>query len=227
MQKQQLDPGSWHEELRKCSQQWHQMNTTQRDLYFAQAAEEQALRQAASLEPLPSKVPPADLQGTEAAQHLTRNALKTISRQRCLASYQQFRKAAEWQQVDAGLCNADGALDLDYVDMDMADDDIRHAFEQFAMPAREWKKPDTNTVEIHHNVCHAEFRICKSDARFRLATCFVHGLAQLVSCGALPLELSSFQCGGAEHGFLLKKQIEVLLPAFSVSVSGIQDLYLI
>lgn len=129
---QQLSPKSWHKEIKRCGALWRSMDSQHRDQYKAKAAEEQALRENACFEPLPPKMPHLDLppavseiQGT-AAEHLCRNAKKRISRQRVLTSYMKFREAREWQELDGGVCDPDGALALDYIDMHSSEETVGH-----------------------------------------------------------------------------------------------------
>ena len=83
-------------------------------------------------------LPPAvsEIQGT-AAEHLCRNAKKRISRQRVLTSYMKFREASEWQELDGGVCDPDGALALDYIDMHSSEETVFQEWDTFAKPTTE------------------------------------------------------------------------------------------
>lgn len=181
---QQLEPGAWAKQLREISKHWKKMGPSQREPYHARAAEEQAMRENAAFEPLPSKTfgpskcPVSELLG--------RNAKKKISRQRAMATYMQFVNAPEWQEMDAGLFCADGALSLDDIDISATDDSICQEWDSFAQPASplpsEWQSADTR---VHHATCHAEHGHCQSTSCSDLAGKFVASMAALLNNGAL------------------------------------------
>ena len=168
------------------------MDSKHRDQYHAKAAEEQALRENACFEPLPSKIPHTDLPPAEteiqatAAEHLCRNAKKCISRQQVLASYMKFREAREWRELDGGVCDPDGALALDYIDLDSSDETVLQEWDTFARPATElpnnWKGKAPKT-DIHNAPCHADFGVCKSSPLMGMAQKFVQSLSWMVADG--------------------------------------------
>ena len=193
-QGQQLSPDQWNQELKKCSKQWKGMDDSAKAPFVAKALAEQDLRRTTASEPLPSKVPrgpdmPALPASAATSTDLSRNARKAISRQRVMATYIQFRNAHEWGELDAGICSPDGALDLDHIQMDMSDDEIRVEFDKFSKPAPEWTHDSHDTNLVHHSTCHADWGVCKSSKLFHLAQKFVHGLAQHVSSSSLGLGL--------------------------------------
>ena len=189
---QQLSPKSWHKEIKRCGALWRSMDSQHRDQYKAKAAEEQALRENACFEPLPPKMPHLDLppavseiQGT-AAEHLCRNAKKRISRQRVLTSYMKFCEASEWQELDGGVCDPDGALALDYIDMHSSEETVFQEWDTFAKPTTEppnnWKGKGLNT-DIHNAPCHADFGVCKSSLLLGMAQKFVYSLSSMIADG--------------------------------------------
>ena len=196
MQGLQLEPGSWKSKLQSCSQAWKQMSESEQDPYMARAAEEQALRESAALEPFSAKEQgsgrPAssEVDGT-AADLLCRNAKKTISKKRVIATYGRYKDCSEWQEHDGGLSSADGALRLDLIDLVSTDDKIHlaWAWTEFARSLpdlpQEWKDTSANEDRMHHSVCHVERGICKLNPFAGSATKLVHSFADLVSDGTL------------------------------------------
>lgn len=187
----QLDPGSWKAELRKCSQEWHKLSPNEQDPYNAKAAEEQALKESAAREPFASKekapassMPEAD---NNAANLLSRNARKTIARNRVMATHSQFKNAVEWTELDGGLCNADGCLGLDFIDLGSTDDTIVKKWSEFARAApdlpKEWLDNNQNERAVHHSVCHNECGLCKLNPLRALAAKYVYNMADLISAG--------------------------------------------
>lgn len=190
----QLTPAMWKEHLSQCSKEWKKMSPDQKEVYEAQAAAETSLRQAAALEPFPAKKQPTS-QDCSAASHLSRNAQKTVGKQRALASYIQYKAAPERAEYDAGVFGPDGAIPLDSIDMDLAAYDIQDQWEVFAKPASladipdEWKlKSDSDTAPLHHSTCHQiHGGLCESAPLLKLVTKFVHAMADAVGSGDLAL----------------------------------------
>lgn len=205
----------WRHKVKEVSNQWSHLDDSEKDRYQAQAAMEQALRESAASNPLPSKSPaPASSSsmGTTAADCLGRNARKAVSRQRAMATYTQYKTAADWQEHDGGICSADGAIQLDLIDVDGTEEDILCDWQKFAKPAGplppEWK--DIDDGKLHHSICHTEFGLCKSCPLMSLATLFVHSLADSISVGilAVPANTCFHQlcccfatCPGCRHGW--------------------------
>lgn len=172
------------------------MSESEQDPYMARAAEEQALRESAALEPFSAKEQgsgrPAssEVDGT-AADLLCRNAKKTISKKRVIATYGRYKDCSEWQEHDGGLSSADGALRLDLIDLVSTDDKIHlaWAWTEFARSLpdlpQEWKDTSANEDRMHHSVCHVERGICKLNPFAGSATKLVHSFADLVSDGTL------------------------------------------
>ncbi|CAK9029044.1 Uncharacterized protein SCF082_LOCUS18618 [Durusdinium trenchii] len=151
----------WRHKVKEVSNQWSHLDDSEKDRYQAQAAMEQALRESAASNPLPSKSPaPASSSsmGTTAADCLGRNARKAVSRQRAMATYTQYKTAADWQEHDGGICSADGAIQLDLIDVDGTEEDILCDWQKFAKPAGplppEWK--DIDDGKLHHSICHTD-----------------------------------------------------------------------
>lgn len=201
MQRSQLQPGSWKDRVQELSEKWRALTPMEQELYAAKAAEEQAFRENAAHEPFHSKaeveakksaVAPVD----NAAQNLSRNARKTVARQRVMATYQRFISAPEWKSHDAGISSAVGALDLDYVNMDLTDQDVNDKWDGFSMPhgdlPLEWKEGAKKQQEIfrqletecHHTVCHAEYGVCSSSPWLAVVTKYVYSLSDFVASGA-------------------------------------------
>lgn len=178
----QLDPSAWKQKLKEVSCCWREMDAHQRDPYVAQAIAEQALRETAAHEPLPAKQPPSSAAKHDgAAGLLCRNAQKSVSRQRSMVTYKQFKASDEWQEHD-GICCADGAINLDLIDIVTKDDDIQGQWDQYARPAD--KLPALVDMPIHHSVCHAEFGgLCKASPWLRVATQFVWSMNDVISSG--------------------------------------------
>lgn len=200
----QQDPEAWKQKVQEVSAAWKSIGPDEQQLFVAMAAEEQALKESAALEPFPSK---AEISGTmhsnpgaaTAAESLSRGALKTISKQRVMATYQRFLHASEWRDHDGGLCSAHGSLDLDLVNTDATQESIHAEWASFAKPhgelPSEWKKITEEwklgfrdldaDAGCHHYQCHAEYGFCSS------ATChmdtvnkYVYCMADLVNTGA-------------------------------------------
>ena len=189
MKGQQLSPRSWKCAIKKCGETWRSMSKDERDPFNAKALEEQGLRENAAFEPLKSKIafncPEAS---GSAAEHLSRSAKKKIAKQRSVVTYQQFRNAKEWQEVEGGICTPDGALNLDLIDLEATEESLLSRWGQFAKPStaypKQWKGKCANVNGVHHTPCHAQFGVCNSNPLMDLVTKFVNNMATFVSGGA-------------------------------------------
>lgn len=194
----QLSPGVWKDHQAECSSRWKQLSTEEREVYEARAVEEQALREAAAKEPFPSKVPASGPAQDEAASLLTRNAKKSVAKQRVMVSYQKFRSAEEWASFDAGVFSADGCLPLDCIDIDSYFPEIQEQWDTFTQAAGGGSFPvgsmDTansdiaggaaDAAEINHSICHHNHGgLCASTPHLDLITKFVHSMADHVETG--------------------------------------------
>ena len=183
-----MDPTAWTKKVKQVANQWKSMSASQKDPYIAEAASEQAMRECAAHEPFPSKLMP--MPSDNATEHLCRNAKKTVSKQRALATYTRFKRAEDWNRHDGGICSADGAIQLDLIDMCAPDTAIYQQWSEYAKPAltmpQEWNNMDE---AIHHSTCHSEFGHCKSTPWMKLATQYVYSMSDLVSAGTLGCSL--------------------------------------
>lgn len=200
----QLGPKEWKEAVRDCGKRWKQMPVSEREAFKAIAAEEQGLREEAARQPLPSKdakLNPERLsyQGVDTASKLSRNALKTVSRERLLATYSQYKQSTDWKEVCAGLATADGALSLDLVDLQTPDSNIFETWQPFASGFEAWQLSGRSAeAAVHHSVCHCLHGQCHARPFVGLAANFVRHMSRLLQEGALSTicldYLASFFC---------------------------------
>lgn len=186
----QRKPTEWKALQAECSKKWSLMRRAEKDVYLAKAAEEQGFRDEAARCPLSSSGLPADGSHSwagEAAGNLTTNALKTISRQRLMTTYMNFKESSIWKEFDCGLFTADGCMSLDSVDVSSEWTTIQETWLQYAKPDTELpdvlRKADVEQVHIHHKTCHSLYGHCKSVEGRSLATRFVHSMSSLLQTG--------------------------------------------
>ena len=195
----QLEPDAWRLKTQEVSKAWGRLTRAEQAPFVAKAAAENGLRESASYEPYKSRgeqqgnLPSAD----SAAQQLTRTAKQRVSKQRLLASFRRFKDAPEWKAHDAGLASADGALDLDRIDLATPERQIQEDWQSFAKPhgelPAEWQAEtrrlqeqfldlDSNDPEKNLSCgCHAEFGICSSNPWSDLVSKSVNSLADSVN----------------------------------------------
>lgn len=187
----QLSPDQWGARLQQCKDAWRVLPEAERALYTAKAAEEEGLRNEASIQPLPPKSQSSQAQADhlpaafDAASELGRNALKKLSKHRVFASYKKLKESDLWTSHGTGLASFDGALSLDLIDLRATEDEIFETWQEFASS----KRLNTNWVpdadcEIHHRTCWASYGCCVRSINKALTNKLVHGLAGHLSEGA-------------------------------------------
>lgn len=165
---QQYTPEEWTKRVRELSVQWRVMPESERNLYKATALEEDFLRTEACKQPLTPKprTKPSEVAAGagDVVGQLSAKALKTCSRHRCLESYREYKLAPEWKDFDAGMCDADGALSLDAIDMDSTDVQVEELWSSFARAKAEPTPSEVNdaNASIHHSTCWARHGMCET-----------------------------------------------------------------
>lgn len=164
------------------------MSPSKKRKYNAEAAEEQALRENAMHEPLPSKEEVGVQPEPNASQKLCRNAKKAVSKQQMMNSYMRFQSAPEWSEVDAGLASAEGALKLNYVDVDSTDFEIKQRWDTFVQPVSDlqdcFPNPSPGDQQFHHSMCYQDNGgLCASTPHLPLIRALVHSMAAFVTSG--------------------------------------------
>ena len=108
----QRHPSEWKKKLKECSRIWTSMKDDAKEIYRQKAADEQTLRNEASVHPLDSKAAKAAKGGSSQSAAsssdpppvdsfgLCRNALKAVSRQRLMSTYTAFRESTAWKEFD-------------------------------------------------------------------------------------------------------------------------------
>lgn len=168
MQNQQLSPGDWNLRVGELAQEWRELPEVERAFYSATAMEEDALRKEASRQPFHGKAgarglnkPDSDAgPGIDAVSQLSAKTLKTVSCQRCLQTYKEYKLSKEWGDFDAGISNADGALKLDAIDLDSTDIQIEELWSAFARAPAEKGSEPTAASDVHHLTCFAKHGFC-------------------------------------------------------------------
>eukprot|EP00434_Breviolum_minutum_P006290 symbB.v1.2.005550.t1/scaffold258.1/size251559/4 len=146
----QLSPDQWGARLQQCKDAWRVLPEAERALYTAKAAEEEGLRNEASIQPLPPKSQSSQAQADhlpaafDAASELGRNALKKLSKHRVFASYKKLKESDLWTSHGTGLASFDGALSLDLIDLRATEDEIFETWQEFASS----KRLNTNWVKL-------------------------------------------------------------------------------
>lgn len=189
----QLSPGEWKAEIQKCSNLWAEMGKSEKAVYDAEAAAEQAIRENAAHEPFPAKRMMQEFESnaaeSSAAQQLCRNARSTIAKQRLLTTYSRFKEAPEWAEVDSGLASAEGAVKLDCIDLTSTDTDIRQQWDSFAAIHDNSNLCSLETgPQPHHSTCYQNHGgLCQLSPGLDLATKFVRNMHDLLNSGNLVL----------------------------------------
>ena len=191
---QQYTPEDWTKRVRELSVQWRGMPESERDLYKAIALEEDFLRKEACKQPLTTKpgTKPGEVAARDgdAVSQLSAKALKTCSRHRCLESFREYKLAPEWKDFDAGICDADGALSLDAIDVDSTDVQVEELWSSFARAKAE--PTPSEDANIHHATCWARHGMCETARAKDGAT----AVPKLVASLAYHLENGILPCQG-------------------------------
>ena len=131
----------------------------------------------------------------DAAQDLSRNALKKISLQRVHATYQQFQEDNAWDFWNGGIACAEGCLRLDCIDLQKDNDELGRMWKSAVeepIPNELWVEKDSRVEQVHHQVCHALHGSCESATDTQLSKKFVDSLHRLIASGVLLQLLASF-----------------------------------
>ena len=120
---------------------------------------------------------------------LSGKAMKSISRQRSVSSYSQFKDSKWWDELSLGLSCADGILKLDDVDVVTPEANLLQEFRQFSQGASEkhlfQDLGDEERGDVHHKACLAGE--CDSDSVASTARRLVWCMARMLKRGALAL----------------------------------------
>lgn len=158
------------------------MSPDEKEPFNAVAREEQHLREEAARQPWGTKDGPGKVTQQPS---LPPAAMKSISRQKSVQSYSNFRESSWWDEMGCGLSCADGILRLDLIDTERTKDDLSERFRAFLRNAGElpeqlsWEERD----DVHHTTC--QIGQCAKGTWARSATQFVTNFARLLQDGAL------------------------------------------
>lgn len=133
--------------------------------FHAMAAEEQGSRDEAKLQRLPSKhvEQTLGLAAFDAAEGLSKQALKSLSLHRLLLTYKLYKESSWWESFDCGLANADGAMPLDKIDLDTTHETAASTWADFSGPAKPEDGPSAEQldgVDCQHTVCGSGHGLC-------------------------------------------------------------------
>jgi len=190
---QQMEPGQWKLVLQQCKNKWKQMSVGEQSQYHIKAAEEQGLRQEACIQPFSPKVKQesADVPSYfpasfDASSQLSHKALKKVGRHRALATYKEYKQSTPWKWFDAGLATPDGALALDFIDVDSQEQALVGQWGAFAResPSKDWL-PASADPDLHHSTCWKDYGSCREDLHVTLVGRLVSSLAKHLESGFL------------------------------------------
>ena len=164
------------------------MSIDEKEAYTAKAAEENNLRTEAMHQPFESKAGPHSLgeAGFDAARSLCKNALKTISYHRLLATYSRYKGSGTWGEFDAGLSSSEGAMPLDAIDLEKTHESIAETWSKFVGPAsyNQHSIDDVDAAKcLHHSVCGQGHGLCKSAPFYKPACKFAESFHHLIKEG--------------------------------------------
>lgn len=160
---QQLSPGEWKSANKECSRKWRAMTDVEREPYIAIALEEQSLREQLLHEPFSSR---DQCQGCDLEKLVPKNAQKTLSLHRLLATYREYKGSSWWDNFDAGLCSADGALSLDLIDLETPQEEMQASWDRFVNTAStevdglEFQYDKDAAASLPLSVCGSEPGLC-------------------------------------------------------------------
>lgn len=189
----QLSTHSWKKSVRRCSQQWRQMSDQDKEPYHAIAAEEQGFRHEAMRQPFKSAEGREEDSfreaGFDAAAHIPKNGLSTISLHRLLATYQRFKSSPVWGSFEAGLASPDGAMSLDHIDLETTPEEVSRTWANFIRPAKEEESEACNgddAGDLHHSVCGQGHGLCRSMPCYEIACKFASSMHGYMKEGRSP-----------------------------------------
>ena len=159
------------------------MDAEAQGVYQAQAVHENHVRAEASLQPFLPKVADFTVDHVpgpafDAAAMLGKNGLKTVSKQRTLVTYQNYKQSSLWKGHCAGLATADGALGLDLIDVQSSQEDLTATWQCFAQSEpKQDPFPPQEDGEIHHSACWSNHGCCKKVLKKDVVLAMVFSLA--------------------------------------------------
>ena len=180
---QQLSPGEWKRANKECSRKWQAMTVAEREPYTATALEEQSLREQLLHEPFSSR---DQHDGCELEKLVPKNAQKTLSLHRLLATYRGYKGSSWWENFDAGLCSADGAMSLDLIDLETPQEDMQARWDRFVnsatvqVDALEFPYDKEAAASLPLNVCGSGPGLCSQIPCHEHACKFAACLHQMI-----------------------------------------------